>query len=379
MQTRKAFYLLLFLLCPILKLSAQAVNEKDSLALVDLYNNTNGPSWKVQGNWLMAPVRLWRGVTISGNRVTEIRLPSNNLSGYIPSSIANMNQLSTLILNNNQLSGHIPPALGNLTNLQTFNLGNNNINGNIPGSLGKLSNLIHLVLDSNGITGHIPAEFANLYALQELLLNHNSLTGDVSMLADLPLQRLNLSYNEFTFDGLESVATSFKGITLIYRKQARLTVHQNGNSFSVSAGGTLKNNKYVWLTADNLDSTVIKGDSVFHPKKAGTYRVRIVNSKAMHLILRSVMFTYTAPVDSIPKNDKSKEFTVYPNPVKNIINVKNIGSATYTLLDQTGRVILIKNITDNGTIDFSNFVIGMYYLRNNSTGVVKKIMKYDYK
>jgi hypothetical protein len=379
METRKAFYLLLFLLCPILKLSAQAVDEKDSLALVDLYNNTNGANWKVQGNWLTAPISLWRGITISGNRVTEIRLPSNNLSGYIPTSISDINQLDTLVLFNNQLTGHIPTTLGNLGNLQYLNLGNNQLSGSIPGSLGQLSNLTYLLLDSNNLQGHIPAEFANLHNIQQLLLNHNSLNGDVSMLAGLPLQRLNLSYNKFTFDGLELVATSFKGLAFIYRKQAALTVRQNGNSFSVFAGGTLKNNKYVWLTADNSDSTVIKGDSVFHPKKTGTYRVRVINSKATRLRLRSVMFTYTAPVDSIPKNDKSKEFTVYPNPVKNIINVKNTGNATYTLLDQTGRVILIKNITDNGTIDFSNFVIGMYYLRNNSTGVVRKIMKYDYK
>jgi len=379
MQTRKAFYLLLFLLCPILKLSAQAVIENDSLALVDLYNNTNGASWKAHDNWLTGPVSSWKGITLNGDRVIEIRLPSNNLSGSIPGSLGNMNQLSALVLTNNKLAGHIPSALGNLTNLQSLNLGNNNLNGNIPGSLGKLSNLVHLFLDSNGIGGRIPAEFANLHNIQELLLNHNNLNGDVSVLANLPLQRLNLSYNEFTFDGLELVATSFKGLVFIYRKQALLTVHQNGNSFSVSAGGTLKNNKYVWLTADNLDSTVIKSDSVFHPKKTGTYRVRIINSKATHLKLRSITFTYNAPIDSIPKDDKSKEFAVYPNPVKNILHVKNTGNATYTLLDQTGRVILIKNITDNGTIDFSNFVIGMYYLRNNNTGAVKKIMKYDYK
>jgi len=119
MQTRKAFYLLLFLLCPILKLSAQSVNEKDSLALVDFYNNTNGASWNVQGNWLTAPVSLWRGVTITGNRVTEIRLPSNNLSGYIPSSLSDMNQLDTIVLFNNQLTVHIPSTLGNL---QIFNI-----------------------------------------------------------------------------------------------------------------------------------------------------------------------------------------------------------------------------------------------------------------
>lgn len=378
MQTRKAFYLLLFVLCPILNLSAQAVNERDSLALVDLYNNTNGSNWNAQTNWLAGPVSTWKGITIKGNRVAEIRLGSNNLSGSIPVSISNMIQLDTLVLFNNQLSGYIPSTIGNLSNLKYLNLGNNKLSGSIPGSFGKLSNLTHLFLDSNSLRGYIPAEFANLHNLQYLMLNHNNLNGDVSVLANLNLQRLNLSYNEFTYDGLELVASNFKGQMLIYRKQALLTVHKNGNSFSVSAGGTLKNNKYVWMTADNTDSTVIKGDSVFYPKKSGTYRVKVINSKATHLKLRSVTFNYSLPVDSIPKSDKPKTFGVFPNPVKNILHVQNAGDATFSLIDQTGRVILIKNISENGTIDCSNLLIGIYYLINNKTGAMKKIVKVDY-
>jgi Secretion system C-terminal sorting domain/Leucine rich repeat len=378
MQTRKAFYLLLFLTCHILKLSAQAVNEKDSLALVDLYNNTGGPNWNVHSNWLTGPVSSWKGISLVGDRVTAIRLTDNNLTGYIPGSLGNMNQLSLLLLFNNQLAGHIPSTFGNLKNLQQLNLGNNKLTGNIPASFGKLINLTHLFLDSNHLEGHIPYEISNLKNVQQLLLNQNNFSGDVSMLGRLPLIRLNLSYNSFTFDGIELVASLFQGAIFIYRKQSLISVHQNGNILSVSAGGTLENNKYVWLTADNSDSTVITGDSVFHPKKSGTYRVRVINSTAKRLKLRSIVVNYTAPADSIPKYDKPKTFVAYPNPVKNILNIQNAGNATFTLMDQTGRVVLKKDITDNGAMDASNLQIGIYYLRNSNTGALKKVMKLDY-
>lgn len=379
MQTGKVFCLLLFLTCHILKLSAQAVNEKDSLALVDLYNNTGGPNWNANSNWLAGPVSTWKGISLVGDRVTAIRLADNNLTGYIPGSLGNMNQLSLLLLFNNQLTGRIPSSLGNLKNLQQLNLGNNQLTGNIPGSFGKLANLTHLFLDSNKLEGHIPYEIASLENIQYLLLQHNNLSGDVSMLARLPLIRLNLSYNSFTFDGIEVIASLFKGDIFIYRKQSPIAVHQNGNVLSVSAGGTLKNNKYVWLKADNSDSTVITGDSVFHPKMSGTYRVRVINSAARRLKLRSLVVNYTAPADSIlPGGDKPKTFAVYPNPVKDFLQIKNPGNATFTLMDQTGRVVLKKDITDQGAMDASNLQIGIYYLRNNNTGALKKIMKLDY-
>lgn len=39
------------------------INVNDSLALVDLYNSTNGPNWNDHTNWLTsAPVSTWYGI-----------------------------------------------------------------------------------------------------------------------------------------------------------------------------------------------------------------------------------------------------------------------------------------------------------------------------
>src|SRR5689334_9230833 len=120
MRTFILFVLFNLLLFNSAKISAQ-VNVQDSLALVDLYNNTNGIGWAKHSNWLTAtPIGTWYGIILSGDRVVHIDLSSNNLKGVIPASIGDLSALQDLSFFNNQLSGKIPSTLANLTNLQTL-------------------------------------------------------------------------------------------------------------------------------------------------------------------------------------------------------------------------------------------------------------------
>src|SRR6478752_8593310 len=76
MKTKCTLFFLAFTIAvnmPV-KLNAQAVNVQDSLALVQLYSNTNGSSWTTNTNWLNAPVKNWFGVTVVNDRVTKIIL-----------------------------------------------------------------------------------------------------------------------------------------------------------------------------------------------------------------------------------------------------------------------------------------------------------------
>src|SRR4051794_34959235 len=84
-----------FAICTNIHTANAQVNVQDSLALVDLYNSTNGPNWNNHTNWLTkAPVSTWYGIQIGTNeRVTEINSFKNNLVGNIPSSIGNLTNL----------------------------------------------------------------------------------------------------------------------------------------------------------------------------------------------------------------------------------------------------------------------------------------------
>src|SRR6478735_7462659 len=67
-------------------------------------------------------------------------------------------------------------------------------------------------------------------------------------------------------------------------------------------------------------------------------------------------------------------FTVYPNPAKYILHIQNAGKATVTLTDQQGKTIFTKTINGNGVINVSQLPAGLYYVKNNETGEVQKIM-----
>ncbi|MCK5535840.1 MAG: hypothetical protein KAI79_03385, partial [Bacteroidales bacterium] len=81
-----------------------SVNETDSLALVALYNATDGENWTDNSNWLTGRVSDWYGITINDEgRVTQIRLNGSSttkfgLSGSIPAEIGNLTQLTSLDL-----------------------------------------------------------------------------------------------------------------------------------------------------------------------------------------------------------------------------------------------------------------------------------------
>lgn len=174
----------------------------DSLALVALYNATNGPAWTNNTNWLSTPISSWFGVTYSAGsgRVTNLGLGNNNLTGTIPSVLSNLTGLQTLTLSSNQLTGNIPSELSNLTSLLTLQLPNNNLTGNIPSTLSSLASLTGLELGGNQLVGSIPPALGSLTSLTTLILVDNMLTGSIpTTLGSLPnLTTLLLGQNQLT-------------------------------------------------------------------------------------------------------------------------------------------------------------------------------------
>jgi Leucine-rich repeat (LRR) protein len=159
-------------------LSAQVVPQ-DSLALVAFYDSTNGDNWNTNTNWKTGPVATWHGVIVSGDRVTQIILPGNGLTGTLPPAIGDLDQLGVLIVNNNAIGDTIPSQLGNANSLSYLSLFDNNFSGKIPSSLGNLSNLTKLHLYDNALTDTIPVQLGNLSLLQELDLSANQLQGTI--------------------------------------------------------------------------------------------------------------------------------------------------------------------------------------------------------
>ncbi len=174
--------------------------EKDSLALVALYNSTVGDNWTDNANWLSGTVSDWFGITVTDERVKKIELPNNNLVGVIPAEIGNLDSLETLELWSNSLSDSLPPEIGLLTNLDWIRIGSNQFTGPIPEEIWNLTNLIYLSLGRNELTGSLSASIGNLNNLSYLDLSNNELAGSIpAEIGNLTnLSWLGLGFNDLT-------------------------------------------------------------------------------------------------------------------------------------------------------------------------------------
>ena len=170
--------LLLNFILYISQLSAQVL-QQDSLALIALYDSTNGDNWANNSGWKSGPVSTWHGVGLTGDRVTSIGLNNNSLSGKVPTEIGNLPALSKLSIGHNAIGDTLPRQLGDLTNLVNLDLSSNSFTGNLPPELGNLENLEKLYADHNNFNGSIPSQFGDLSSLSELRLEYNQLEGSI--------------------------------------------------------------------------------------------------------------------------------------------------------------------------------------------------------
>ena len=143
-------------------------NVLDSLDLVGIYNAIGGANWTRNDNWLTGTVDTWYGITVAGDRVTEIDLSSNNLVGVI-SSMDNLTALELLSFGENQVTAL--PSLDNLISLEYLYFHFNQVDS-LP-SLDNLVNLKELHCKTNGLT-ELPS-LDNLVNLESLWVTSNPL------------------------------------------------------------------------------------------------------------------------------------------------------------------------------------------------------------
>ncbi|MDE2646270.1 MAG: M66 family metalloprotease [Bacteroidota bacterium] len=118
-------------------------DQVERLALLELYDQTNGPSWRNATGWGRdSSLDTWHGVSTVNGRVTELVLPGNGLAGPIPGEVANFTALTVLNLADNSLSGTLSEEISLLSNLTELRV---NDNSALEGSLRyDLTNLFNL-------------------------------------------------------------------------------------------------------------------------------------------------------------------------------------------------------------------------------------------
>lgn len=361
--------------------SPAQVNVNDSLALVDLYNSTDGAHWNDNTGWLNGPVSNWFGVVLTGNRVTNLILNFNNLKGAFPSSIGNLTMLTAINMFDNHLTGTLPASFNKL-HLYGIFLMNNQLTGRIPAFDSSL--LYSIGLGGNQFTGTLPV-FPHMEKIQEIDLDNNQLTGNIpeeynklssqasigisgnQLIGVIPTSFANLDSNSsiliennhFTFDGLEYIVANSTHYFFTYSPQLpipiRYTSKGSFGKLSVHAGGTLSNNTYQWYKNNSLYKTII-GDSTFIPDSEGTYFVKVNNSIVTNLQLVSDTIHVETACSSPPSNTATKNiqstsatatWNASQGAIRYIVKYKVAGTSAFTTINTTNTSCTLTGLNSN--------------------------------
>ncbi len=257
------------------------VNIQDSLALVALYDATNGDQWKNNSNWLFDPVSTWYGITLQGDRVYVISLYDNGLEGYIPDEIGELTGLVEIDLSLGNFTGGIPNVFWDMPNFYQLSLRNCGLTGEIPSSLGSCPQFARLTVTGNQLTGTVPPSLAACTGLMHLLISSNNLSGPFPPVIESfeHLEQLEISRNDFSGPIPEWVASMeglwwffiddnhFSGPVPFLGDKPNLT-HLNISNNPLT--GNLEDilGSYPTLQYGNIDNTDITGElspSHFNP------------------------------------------------------------------------------------------------------------------
>ncbi|KAL5988106.1 hypothetical protein ACLOJK_035869 [Asimina triloba] len=157
--------------------------------------------------------------------LTDLWLPGNQVFGRIPNGLENLISLVVLKMDENHLVGPIPPGIGKLTNLRRLDTPKNKLSGQIPVSFSNLTLLLRLLLSENELQGSIPSSLGNLQRIEELDISRNKLNGSIPkeiLNLSTTLHYLDLSRNSFT-GSLSSVVGNLENLAFFDVSENKLS------------------------------------------------------------------------------------------------------------------------------------------------------------
>lgn len=178
-----------------------STNQDDYDALVALYRSTDGAKWANNTGWMKGDpctYPYWFGIYCLNDRVLQINLVYNLLSGPLPSALEKASALQVIRLYSNTITGELSPGIFTIKSLKVLDVNTNQMTGTLPARV-DLANLTELVLYGNNFKGAFPNTF-HAPKLQLLEISSNSLSGNLpeGLSESTGLTQLVVSRNSFT-------------------------------------------------------------------------------------------------------------------------------------------------------------------------------------
>ena len=134
-------------------------------------------------DWESAGEQTWNNIVDLSDspmkRLIQFKINQSNV--IIPDNIGGLSEITQFWIYNCNLN-NIPYEIGNLNKLIDLGLMYNNLSGNILASLGNIKTLEILDLTGNQFTGTIPDTIYTLSNLKDLWLPYNDLSGEIKLL-----------------------------------------------------------------------------------------------------------------------------------------------------------------------------------------------------
>lgn len=309
------------------------LHPDDYASLVAFYNTTNGNNWTNKTDWITgADAATWFGITVVGDRVTEIRLPNNNLQGDLSNTLAPLEHLKVLDFGNNRLTGRIALAL--IAPLEKLHLNNNLLSATIGSWLSSISPYISTLksidLSNNQFTGDLDYDLTEDFSIEAINLpndkrgfniSNNEISSAYSEIFNnpsFPDNVLNVRNNRLVFSDLANYMVKFYGgsssqyapqkVVLLSPKSVLgslgMNFSYNRKDFSIGACTVSQE----WFkTSDLVTPTDMDFDLNFTPfaaANAGSYLMRATAPCVPDLTLETEILTIgVSPFDFVVDNN----------------------------------------------------------------------------
>ncbi|KAG6402245.1 hypothetical protein SASPL_139121 [Salvia splendens] len=189
------------------------VKCEDSGHVISLLLNSEGISGRIGESSALFRLTYLSSLDLSSNDFTTTEIPNqfhhlpnlaildlsdSGFKGPIPSTLANLTQLVELYLPSNFLTGSIP-SFHNCKNLESIKLSDNNLMGSLSHlHFQGLTNLSRLDLSHNSLNGTIPNHLFSFPSINYLYLSNNQFSGQIEEISiiEFPLLRPDANANE---------------------------------------------------------------------------------------------------------------------------------------------------------------------------------------